>query len=194
MSQNSKWFFKITPVNIIILVIGIAINFSLKLLALNLKAPVWLDSVGTAICSCILGPVGGCLAGIGNGILGVILLNNTWGYIILSIPISLIIAAAYRKNSLCDLFETLCTAFAMGIICSMLGFFITLNLEHGIINNLWGDALMQMLKQNGVTKLPCIALGELFIEIPDKILTTFIIYVLIGAKHFITNGKGESDI
>jgi energy-coupling factor transport system substrate-specific component len=45
--------------------------------------------------------------------------------------------------------------------------------QDGYSGNLWGNALVDMLRQTGNNPLFCCILAQFFIELPDKIITVF---------------------
>lgn len=62
-------------------------------------------------------------------------------------------------------------------------------LKNGYIDNLWGDALIDMLLQNGNAPLYCCVLGQLFVELSDKVLVVFISYLIIKSVYTIKNRR-----
>ncbi len=48
----------------LITAICILINYLGKIIAVNMELPLWLDSIGTAICAYIYGPVCGAIVGV----------------------------------------------------------------------------------------------------------------------------------
>ena len=55
----NKWLFKLKPVNVLIIVLGIFIDLFGGWVAKSLSLPIWLDSVGTFLSAVLLGPIAG---------------------------------------------------------------------------------------------------------------------------------------
>lgn len=179
MSYEYTWSFKLNIYNILFLLSGIIINILGNSLTYMLGAPVRLDSIGTIFCACLLGPFGGCIAGIAGTVLCHLHTPVLWLYAIAFIPISVCISLLYQKTKIHNLYQLACASIITMIISTVISIPLNLWLRHGNLNNIWGNALIDMLLQSGNGLFFSSILGQLFIELPDKVISVTIAILLI---------------
>lgn len=179
MTHKYTYSFKPTPYNFIYILFGILINVLGYNVTYVLHAPVWLDSIGTILCSCFLGPVAGSITGILGTILCQIDTPLPWLYAISNIPIAIGISMFYQRTKLRSTFQLVCSGVLIMLFSTIISVPLNLILREGYIGNIWGNALVDMLLQNGNHPTFCCVLGQLFIELPDKILVVFLSHFLI---------------
>ena len=181
MHNKIHWGFKPTFLNILLLCAGILLNFGGKWISDTFLLPFWLDSIGTSLTACILGPFAGALTGGTYNLLFALCYSANFCYMLTSISIGIIVGRLYPKNNT-DLFQIVCTAAITAIttvaVTAPLNFFF----QHGHTGNLWGDALFDMLQQNGNHRIFCAVIGEAFVDIPDKVLCLFIVAGILYCK------------
>ncbi|MBQ4462972.1 MAG: response regulator, partial [Eubacterium sp.] len=97
-----------------------------------------------------------------------------WGesfwYALVSICIALATAKFYPKEKK-DAYHILSSAAGTGFVVVLLATTLNTLLQNGYTGNAWGDALYDMLSQNIDVQLLKTFLSELFVEMPDKVLS-----------------------
>ena len=172
---NSDFSIKSIP----LLLICVAINVLGNNLSIALKLPFWLDSIGTAMCACILGPLAGAVTGLAGNLIVSVFYPQQFFYTIISITDGIIAGLLLPKKSF-DLFQTFLTAALAAVVGIAFATPLNLIFLGGYTNNIWGDALFDMVQQNGLPATLCAVLGEGFVAIPDKALTML---VAVAAVH-----------
>ena len=147
--------------------------------------PIWLDSVGTMLCAYMLGPWCGAAVGATSNLLGHILYGIPWYYALVSIVIGIIAGYSARKGWLNTLLGTMTTSAAMAGIVAVAAYPINMILNNGSTGNNWGDAVIGFLGEAGVPNWIGLLIGELYVELLDKLAILLVIY-LVGklVRHF----------
>lgn len=171
---------------------GIFVNALGRYIALVLHLPFWLDSIGTGIIAALYGPLaGGLVGGISNIIYGFFQPDSAM-YALTGIIIGVVIGKTYPRDDM-DRFQIVWTAALTAICAIMVSTPINIFVNQGYTDNLWGDALFDMLAHNESSMIACALLGEAFVDFPDKVLTLFIVSGVIKLQLFIRTNlkKGE---
>lgn len=159
-------------------VLCIMLNIGGHVFTLICPVPFWLDTVGTMISACLCGPIVGGAVGFLSNLISRICFGGT--SIIFSL-INIIIGAAVgwlTKKGICGtLFGALCTGILMGVITVACAVPVNCILYDGRTNNVWGSALFDMLSQYRIGTVPKAVLSQMFIDIPDKVLSMALAYV-----------------
>lgn len=179
MTHKYTYSVKLTPHIFICILSGVFINVLGHNITYALHAPVWLDSIGTILCSCLLGPVAGSITGILGTILCQINTPLLWLYAISNLPIAIGTSMLYQRTKLRSTFQLVCSGVLIMLFSTIISVPLNMLLRDGYIGNIWGNALVDMLLQNGNHPTFCCVLGQLFIELPDKILVVFLSHFLI---------------
>ena len=99
---------KLTVVQVCFIALSAVINIIGGNLALVLRLPIYLDSIGTFLASALLGPVGGVLAGVVSGVISGI---TTDIYSLYFIPVQIVTGEAagvfFLGHFVCQLREQL---------------------------------------------------------------------------------------
>lgn len=142
--------------------------------------PFWLDTVGTMISACLCGPFVGAAVGFMSNLISSIFFG---GSSIIFSMINIIIGAAVgfisRKGACSSLFGALCTGILMGVITVACAVPVNCILFEGRTNNLWGDALFDMLSQYRIGAVVKAVLSQMFIDIPDKVLSMAVAFAAV---------------
>lgn len=158
------------------------------------SAPFWLNSIGTTFCSCLLGPICGSFVGILSYIICHIMTPTMWLYALISIPMSFCISILYQQTKFRDLFQLLCTAMLAAVTSIACSIPLNLYLFNGRIDNIWGNALFDMLTQTGNSNFFGSFFGQAFVDIPDKVLSLLITFFLLNLpKIFQRSRKGGTE-
>lgn len=173
MKQKKKWLFELSVVNIMICFFSIIINIMGDQLSVCCLLPFWLDMIGTIFAAGVLGPLAGGLVGIVSGSISVVLSSTTFLYAIIHLVLGIMIGFFYQRDTN-DLFQILYTAAIISLAAIVLSTPVNLVVHNGYVGNIWGDALFDMLTQNGNSRLFSSILGEALVDFPDKVISFFL--------------------
>lgn len=173
MKYRDKLQFKITKKSIAIIVGCIILNGMGKLLTSNISLPFWLDTIGTMLAGALLGPFGGGLVGFITNCTQVFLSPLNFYYGLINVAIGVYVGYFYPKDA-SDVFQIIYTASLLSIITICLCVPIDSFVRGGYTGNQWGDALVDMMRQKGSSKIVATISGAAFVDFPDKILSLVI--------------------
>ena len=164
-----------------IFVIGcILLNLIGKLFAQYFQLPLWLDSLGTALSAYALGPVCGAIVGVSvNVIYGLLYSGMYMIYGVISALLGVIIGICAKKGYLDYLFGVLSVSFFLTILSIAAGTTLNYLFFGGTISNVWGDGIREYLSQSGWNPLLSHIIGEFYMEFADKVVTLFVLYVIV---------------
>ena len=161
----------------------VALNVGGRLFSTSLQLPFWLDSFGTVFCACLLGPVCGALVGVTGNLLVFNTDPTSWAYSLTSIALAVIVGFAVKRKS----FEKLQGCMAVSVMVTVAAVVISVPLN-GLLNggqtsNKFGDAVIQYLAAHDFPKLLCAIAGQFYVEFLDKLLTIFVLYLILRFIH-----------
>ena len=162
----------------------VMVNIGGRLLSVSLQLPLWLDSLGTVMSACAGGPLCGAMVGV-TGNLAYIFVNYlSAAYSITSIALGVIVGVAVRHRWYGSFYGFM-KAVSL-VVVAALAVTVPLNIlvADGYTGNIWGDAVIDYLKEKGWAPLLCDTLGQLAIEFADKFLTLFIAYIVYLARRW----------
>lgn len=155
-------------------------NILLKSMAENLELPFYIDMVGTVVSTYFFGPVWGIVTGVGTDVIYGLLTG--WK----SIPFAITALFLVYAVQICinkRFFErfkmALVSSFWLGIMCLVVSMPICMVVYDGMVGNMWGDALYEMLQWKGTPHILCSIAGNGVIEIVDKQVTVVLAYFII---------------
>jgi len=158
--------------------IGIAINFIGGQIAVLLKLPIYLDSIGTILVGALCGGIPGALVGGISNILNSITSPTNIPYAILSIIFGLLAGWFSRMGVFRSLWKTLLSSLAFAAVGGGLGAIITLILfgglsagGMGVIVGIVHAAGMDLNLANFLVAIPA--------DVVDKVPTVLIVYVIL---------------
>lgn len=192
MKRRIEWKFKLNVSSISILLTGMLLNLVSSWIAQSFSLPFLFDTVGTVYCAASLGPVAAIISGI---VSSCIYATNHPFFIVhafVNICVGVIVGIFYPRKSF-DFFQILCTAAISAIASIILSTVINLKFHNGYMDNLWGDAFIDMLRQSGNSITLCAVMGEIFIDMPDKILTLFIVTAILRLKEKFASAQKSVD-
>ncbi len=166
-------------------VLGILINYYGKYISETLKLPFWLDSLGTAFSAYLLGPTCGAIVGAaGNIMYGI---NNPMAflYALVNISFGIVIGIFAKKGYFEDIFKSLSVGVLITLISVCISTPINCILYHGSTGNVWGDSILLMMKDWGITWVIGSFVAEFFLDFFDKLLTVFCLYFFIKASRHL---------
>ena len=180
----SKLAFKFSKYSIVTMVVCVILNMTGYLLAIGLHLPYWLDSIGTMVVSVQFGPLAGLIVGTISTLLLMLYTPLTFLSLLSVVIISFIIGVFFPKERRDDALFVVSLAILTGILTSVVNCAVNFYLGAGMINN-WGNALYMYLSNYISNRLTCSFLAEAFIDIPDKVVSSFIVILLVDAEQTI---------
>lgn len=165
---------------IVLFVCGcILLNFFGKLIAEKCNLPIWMDCMGTAICAYIAGPICGAIVGASVNLLyGTISIISVF-YVPTSILFGAVVGICGQKDLIKVRFHAVSLGMVLAFVCSLVSVPINLLVAHGMTGNLWGDGVIRYCKELGAPDLISYILGEYCVELPDKLLTAVVVFLLV---------------
>ena len=176
--------------NILIVFIGIVINFALTFIVLLFKIPfLFLDSVGTILSAVILGPIHGAIVGIlTNLIISIFISYSHLNFAIVNALIGIIIGIISKKFNF-GIITAIISGIIIGILLPLIGTPISIILSDGFTGTTI-DSFIKSLNENGFGFFQASFLMRLLTNIIDKVLSCFIVYAAI--RKIILFQKNES--
>jgi len=181
-SQVSIWATRWTTLTLVLIPVGIAVNFVGKYVAQALRLPLWLDSIGTVLTAFIAGPWVGALTGALNNIIyGLTVDPVSFWYFITSVGIGLVAGVMARLGFIRSTARAVVAGLVVALVATVVSFPINIYLWGGQTGNVWGDALFAALTLRGVPLWLASFLDELVVDLPDKVLTVLLAFGLFRA-------------
>ena len=181
---------KLSAATIVLIPACIGINYLGKLIASVLKLPLWLDSIGTCIGGCLGGPIIGAICGaLNNLIYGLTTGDNiTLIYALTSLGIGLVVGILARLGFMETFPKSLVCAVGGGLAAVVISTPLNILFWGGTTGNVWGDALFTFTQAQGMSVAVGSFLDELVVDVPDKLLTVVIVFLLLkGAPQKLTS-------
>lgn len=162
-----------------LLFLGVVLNALGRFLASLLILPFWLDTVGTTFVAILCGPTAGALVG---GISNLIFNLGSFeymAYILVNVAVGIVVGLMFPKNAK-DSFQIMFLAILLAVVVVVLSTPLNIYYYKGYTGNIWGDAMYDMLSQNGSSVGISAVIAEGFVDVPDKVLT---IVLALGMVH-----------
>ena len=173
---STKW----NAATVVLIPVCIGINFLGKLFASTLKLPLWLDSIGTFIGAILGGPIiGGLCGAINNLVYGLIIGDNiTIIYLFTSLGIGVATGIMARLGFMKTFLKSLLTACVAGLVAVVISTPLNVIFWGGTTGNVWGDALFAYTQANNMPVFLGSFLDEVVVDVPDKLITLIIVYLI----------------
>lgn len=157
----------------------IALNAAGYSIAGNFELPFWLDTAGTCVSACVLGPVYGGVTGLFSNVMMGITDTVALVYSLINVALGVIVGLISSKGICRDIFNVICIGIGMGVFTTVCATPLNCIFWDGYINNKWGDALFEMLENYSIA-MPLRSLcGQAVVDIPDKALTFTLAYLIV---------------
>ena len=163
---------------LILVVLGIVVNRILADLAIALKLPLYLDSVGTIVVAVIGGFCPGAIVGFLTNFIGGFVDSSTFYYGTINVLIAVCAGIAAREGYFDKIYrlpKLLGMLMILSIPCSVLSYFL---FDFQIAENVV-TPIATALHESGFPVLLSQILADFCTEIPDKSITILIAFVLI---------------
>ena len=170
-----------------VIVICVGLNLLGRTIASGYEIPFWFDSIGTILAAVVLGPIAGAVCGL--------LLNAiisfadpvSLPYMAVSIAIGVSVGVFYPRRKR-NVFKAISTMVMTGILSAVISTPLNIIIYDGKTGNAWGDSFMDMLARDIQVKAINSFLGEAFVDIPDKVLSFIIAFVLMKLMGLVSKG------
>jgi len=154
--------------------LGIALNIVGAFIALNLKLPIYLDSIGTLMVAFILGPKYGILTGLGGSIVSGVSFDI---YSLYFAPVQIFTGylggTFYKKNLFCG-WKIIIGTFLMTIFVSFTGALIAAYLFGGITSS-GSSYIVVFLSNLGLNKVMSVFIVQFFTDYFDKLVAILLV-------------------
>ena len=182
--KRVKWKFRQNARSLAILFIGISVNLLGKALTNYIEMPFWLDTIGTIYSAALLGPLAGLLVGALSNVVFVYFNIINIFYVIVNILVGITVGYFYPK-SIKNTYQLVYTATILSFVTILCCTPINMLIYQGYTGNRWGDALCELLETKSANLLLRAALGEAFVDFPDKIISVTAATVFVWISEYI---------
>lgn len=169
-----KLKFKVNKTTFAIMMISVLINCVLGFISQKAGMPLWLNSIGTMITAIHFGPLAGGIVGILTALVFGIFKYNYISYGLAWAATGVAVGYLYLKDHKNDPYLLVAVSVLAGIITAAISTALNLVFFDGYTNNLWGDALFDMLSVENSILIVNAFLAQAFIDLPDKVLAMLV--------------------
>ena len=167
------------PVFCILVLLCLGINYLMSSLAYQWGLPMWLDSIGTVAAAYMGGPFIGAAVGVTTNLLLYVISGDSWIYAVVSLWIGLAVGfTSVKKHRRMTLFEAMTLSGAVAVGCTVLAVPLSIHINQGSTGNPWGDAVISFLQESGFSRMPSLVIGQLYVELLDKVAITLLVYLV----------------
>lgn len=171
-----------TTLSLTLIPVAVAVNYVGGAVARVLRLPLFLDSIGTVLAAILAGPWVGAAAGAVNNIfLGLTVDATSFWYAITSIAIGLVAGLLAQRGWFTTVARTILAGLVLALVADLVSTPINVLLWEGQSGVPLGDAVYAALLRNGVPLYVSSFLGELLIDVPDKIVAALLAYGIVIA-------------
>jgi energy-coupling factor transport system substrate-specific component len=176
MSKAAKY----STMAILLIPIGIAINYVGGQIALILKLPVFIDVIGTILVGALAGPLFGAITGlVTNLILGIT--APTWiPYAIVNVAIGIVAGLCAQKGWFKTVKGALITSVLIWLITQLTANPVTVYLFGGVTGS-GSSFITSFLIATGQSLWQSVITTALITETVDKFISVFIVFFIIKA-------------
>jgi len=178
----SVWSLRFTTLSLVLIPVAVGINYVGKLFAATLKLPLWLDSIGTVLAGMLAGPWIGAISGaVNNIIFGITADPISFWYLITSIVLGLLVGYLAMSGWISSFGRAINLGLVVALAAAVVSTPINVMLWEGTTGNVWGDALYTILVGQGWPVWIASFLDELVVDVPDKLATVIISFLIFKA-------------
>ena len=163
---------------IFLIPIGIAINVVGGQLAVLLKLPVFLDSIGTIVVGALCGAWPGVLVGLGCGLINSISLPTLLPYTVIGMLFGVIGSFLAKKNMFDKFWKALVNGVCIALVSTAIAVPITATLYSGFVGT-GATGIVAALMAAGWGVVPATFVSELSAELMDKLVCLVIIFFVL---------------
>lgn len=170
---------KLTTSQVTIIALGVALNVIGAFIALNLRLPIYLDSIGTIFIACILGPKYGVLTGLlGSAVSGMTFDIYSFFFMPVQISTGYLAGIMFEKGFLKGkktFLGVLGFALPTSILSSIIAAFV-----FGGITSSGSSYIVQILSGVGVNKVVGVFVTQFFTDYIDKFVAVIIVNSIVS--------------
>ena len=167
----------------LLIICCLAMNYGGSKLATSLKLPFWLDCAGTALAAYLGGPVCGALVGLTTNFVNYLMFGDPWIYCIVSMAIGVVVGIAANREGFSSLLGIMTTAAMAAVTATVLATSLNIIFSSNSTGNIWGDAVAGFMMDRGVPNYLGLPVGQLYVELLDKLVTLLVLYVILKLNH-----------
>ena len=174
---------KITTRMITIMALSIGINFLGGTIALWLRLPIYLDSIGTIFAGALLGPIPGILTGLSSSLLSGVTMDMFSLYyspiqIITGLLAGLILPQKLQAQGLKSRLSLLAWTFVLSAPGTILSSIITIQLFGGITSS-GSSAIVQLLYGLGLNQAASVTIVQAATDYLDRLLSVLVVSLVV---------------
>lgn len=169
---------KIDKLTIFLIPIGIAINVVGGQLAILLKLPLFLDSIGTFVVGALCGGIPGALVGLGCGLINAISLPTLLPYTIIGVLFGILASFLAKKNMFSSFWKAIINGIVIAVIGTGIAVPITATIYGGFVGT-GASVIVTTLMAAGWDVIPATFVSELSSELMDKLVCLIIIFFVL---------------
>lgn len=158
--------------------LAIAINLIGGFIALTLKLPIYLDTIGTILVSVMFGPVGGAMTGGLTSIVNGITFDPISFYFIpVQIVLGLVTGVLVKEKKFCG-FKTILQVALITVISSSVSSIIAAFVFNGVTSS-GSSILVAVLKNSGISIVTAVFSTQIFTDLFDKAISFAVVFAAI---------------
>ena len=181
---------KIDKLTIFLIPIGIAINVVGGQLAILLKLPLFLDSIGTFVVGALCGGIPGALVGLGCGLINAISLPTLLPYTIIGVLFGILASFLAKKNMFSSFWKAIINGIVIAIIGTGIAVPITATIYGGFVGT-GASVIVTTLMAAGWDVIPATFVSELSSELMDKLVCLIIIFFVLKSCLLYTSDAAD---
>ena len=165
---------KLSTTSLTLISLGIALNVIGAFIALNLKLPIYLDSIGTIFIACILGSKYAIITGVcGSMVSGMTFDIYSFFFMPVQISTGLIAGLMYKKGFLNGV-KTPIGVLTFSIPTSILSAIIAAFVFGGVTSS-GSSYIVQILSKFGINKVVSVFLTQVLTDYIDKLIAVLLV-------------------
>ena len=154
----------------------ILVNYIGRYISQGLDFPLWLDSIGTTFTAYLSGPVCGAIVGAVSSLIIGMSLSDSYIYAAANVLVGITVGMCARRKWYETMYGTLSASFIVTMIMVAVCVPMNMAVTGGYTENIWGDAVIGMLRERGFHNIICYTVGQFYIDFPDKVLSGMLLY------------------
>ena len=160
--------------------LAIALNVVLGFITSAIKAPLYLDTIGTVFMAIYFGPwYGAAVGGASNFITSILTNPQGMPFMIVSIVIGLVVGFVFRKIKF-SFVSSLIIGLVLSVVAPLIGTPIGVWVYGGLTGTV-SDVAVIWLKESGASIFAASFIPKVFNNLLDKVGTCMILYFVVSA-------------
>ncbi len=147
--------------------------------------PIKLDSTGTILAASLYGPILGGAVGMFSVIIFGFLTPVSYAYVLSGISVGVAAGILARKGMFSHLLGVMSVGAVVTVVSVLVNTPLNWMILGGSTGNQWGDGIIALLQKWGWNDGVCYLTGELYVDFPDRVITVFLVFVLIKLYRII---------